>query len=108
MRKEVASKAVNPSHFRVIEYRSRFTKLTHGVAFDSFRSEAMPGPPSEFCVLFNLGKSATFSLALYGDEASLGLANGWACRLQQFFDVWVARDRSLAFAFDSPHVDGLK
>ena len=58
-------------------------------------------------MLFNLAKSATFSLALYGDEASLGLANGWACRLQQFFDVWVAHDRSPAFAFDRPHVDGL-
>ena len=54
MRKEVASKAVNLSNFRVIEYRGRFTKLAHGVAFDSFRSEAMPGPPSEFCVRFNL------------------------------------------------------
>ena len=88
-RTEVAAKAVKVTDFRVIVRGGKFTKLAHCVAFDSIRSEALPGTPSDFCVLYRLAKSDTFSINLYGENICLCLASGWASRLQHMFDVWV-------------------
>ena len=92
------------THFRVLVRGGKFTKLAHGVAFDSFRSEAMPGPASEFCVLYKLTKSATFALNLYGEDTCICLANGWSSRLQQLFDVWNANERNHVFVFEGVHL----
>ena len=72
---------------------------TFGVPFDLYRAEAIAGVATRFCVLYNIAKSASFSLSLHGEADSLVLADGWRFRLQQLFDLWVEHNCLLALRF---------
>ena len=79
----------------------------HGVSFDSYRGEAVPGTPVAFCMAYGLFKSATFSLRLYGDGDGRILTNAWVRRILALFDIWVQAGSLLAFRFTDEHLVGI-
>lgn len=90
-REEVSRLAPTAGAFRLILRGGAFTQMMHGVAYDTFRAEAMPGIAVQFCMLFGLTKSASFACRLYGEDDCISLARGWIARMQHFFDEWEAQ-----------------
>ena len=98
-REQVGEISKKVSHFRLFVRGGAFTMATFGVPFDLYRAEAIAGAATRFCVLYNIAKSASFSLSLHGEADSLVLADGWRFRLQQLFDLWVEHNCLLALRF---------
>lgn len=87
-RARVRDEAVVVEGFRVLVRGGRWCMEQHGVPYDSYRAEAIPGTATDFCNMYHITKTATFSLRQYGEEDALVLANGWARRVQTFFAEW--------------------
>ena len=60
----------------------------HGVPYDSFRGEAVPGVAAAFCQNYGMARSSTFAVGLYGLEHCTLLTNIWIDRMQQLFNIW--------------------
>ena len=87
-RKELDFEDVGPEPFVFSVRGGRWTSLHKGVAFDSYRGQARAGDASDFCRLYSLGLSATFSIAAYGDEVCLALCQYWIHKMTYLFHEW--------------------
>ena len=72
-----------------------------GVAFDCYAAYVTKGGLAEdFVACFPLlSMSASWSIALYGDDACLVLARAWIHRMYYFFRIWVDAGSSLAHIY---------
>lgn len=65
-RAEVAGGALRASDGRLIVRGGRFTQATFGVAYDTFRAEAMPGLAVQFCVALGSSSQQAFRFDFTG------------------------------------------
>ena len=66
-----------------------WTKLNHGVDYDSIRVEAKR-IALQFCRKFRLPGSATFSIALYSEPLAVSLSQCWVHKHYFLLSQWVA------------------
>ena len=65
----------------------------HGLAFQAFKGLVRQGSPAElWCGQHGLAKSASFSLAMYGEQTARIMAHAWCHRMHYFYSLWVAAD----------------
>jgi hypothetical protein len=76
-----------------------WTHAHRGVAYDSFRALAANGQPQRFCANFGLAKTATFSIAKFGEEHCQALCKAWAHRMHFLYAVWVESGALPTFRF---------
>ena len=67
-----------------------WTLGTHGVLFDAFRAQANTSAANEFAQRYRLGRSASFTLTLYGEEVAIILCQYWIAKMNHFFGQWTA------------------
>jgi hypothetical protein len=65
-----------------------WTKAHLGLDYDAFRAEARSQHAKEFVALYGLPKSASFTLALYGDDIAKLLAAYWCDKVVHFYGIW--------------------
>ena len=65
-----------------------WTKAHLGLDYDAFRAEARSQHAKEFVALYGLQKSASFTLALYGDDIAKLLAGYWCDKMVHFYGIW--------------------
>ena len=70
----------------------KWTGEHKGIAFDCYSASIRRGTlAAEYILVYsNLKASASFSIALYGDETALVLARAWIHRHWHFFQLWRA------------------
>jgi hypothetical protein len=68
----------------------RWTRENKGVAVDSYRGEAVPAgsDAEQWARQYNMGASATFAIALYGNSGARTLAATWCMKCQHFYDMY--------------------
>jgi hypothetical protein len=66
-----------------------WTKEHKGCEYDAFMAVASTPLGEEFCKLFQLRLSASFSLALYGEALAMTLCSYWCSKHQHWLDIWV-------------------
>ena len=69
-------------HFAWTVRGGRWTAENKGVAFDCYVCAAKTAVAADYCCRVALPRSASFSIALYGDHFGLLLAKAWAHRMQ--------------------------
>ena len=83
-RSAVRDLAVRANDFRFVVRGGEWCMVVHGVPYDSFRGEAVPGVAAAFCQNYGMARSSTFAVGLYGLEHCTLLTNSWIDRMQQF------------------------
>lgn len=86
-RAEVRATAHVPDAFGFALRGGRWTAGERGVAFDSYRSFARQGIGKGFCEQAHMPSSATFSIALYGDEACMHLCTLWVATMNYLMEL---------------------
>jgi hypothetical protein len=71
----------------------------HGVAYDSFRAKALTEEAVDFCRLFALPLSATFSVARYTEEACIKMCAYWVARMMHFWTIYESEDCDPAYVY---------
>lgn len=94
-----------PEHFTFTVRGGRWTLAHLGVAYDSFRAHAARAEAKDWCALYSLQKSATYSIALYGEEICMGLCKAWIHRMAFFYEMWVARGSSRSFCYSQDDLE---
>ena len=64
-----------------------WAQQSRGVAFDSIRAEASGASATAWCRAHGLPRSATFTLAKFGERVCSALALAWSARMQYCFDL---------------------
>ena len=85
--------------FKVVLRGGAWTLGHRGVIADSFRGEAAGARPADFCHIYSLPRSGTFSIAKDSEHTAKKLAESFCDRLQFWFNMWVDRDCSPACVF---------
>jgi hypothetical protein len=68
----------------------RWTRHHKGVDFDSYRSQAKPGLPKDFCDKYKMPFSATFSVRTYGEPTCYSLCTYWSHKMKFFYELWAS------------------
>ena len=87
-REEVDKIADKPPGFRVIVRGGADTFQRFGVGYDYFRAEATSARAVQFCVTFQLQRSASYKISLYCEDVAMDLANAWMAKMQFLLDMW--------------------
>jgi hypothetical protein len=69
----------------------KWTAANRGVPFDCVRAQPAPGTPRDWCVMYGMPNSASFSYSKYGEGPASVLALQWCARMQYLFDIWKAQ-----------------
>ena len=70
-----------------------WTKAHLGVDYDAFRAEVRSQAALPFISEFGLQKSASFSLAVYGELVAKTLAEYWTDKMTFYYNAWVEAGR---------------
>lgn len=76
-----------------------WTREHMGTDFDAFRGEARSTTAHTFATMYSLQRSASFSLALYGEDSARILSEYWCAKMNFLFAMWDSGGRGrYAFA----------
>lgn len=95
-----ATGGASPEPFAYVLRGGRWTKQAKGVAFDSFRALTAGSAAKQFCMLFRMSRSATYSIRAYGEDSCVALCNLWIHKMTYFFRLWEGAGCSDKYAFD--------
>ncbi|CAK0853676.1 unnamed protein product [Prorocentrum cordatum] len=83
----------------------KWTYLHKGVAYDSYRACAVKGVPCQWCCLYGVARSRSYSIAAYAEENCITLVHAWCHRLAFLFDLWVLRGGPCEYCYTPEDID---
>ena len=104
-RHELAGAAEHEIGFDYTVRGGKWTAKHVGVLYDSYRAEARTPGAKNFCKLYNIPKSATFSVKKYKEDWCVILCKLWTSRMSHVYGIFTTHESIEKYKFERADSD---